>query len=271
MRRLIIFLFLIQLFYVRSQKSVSDKNSINTIIGIIDKRDSKCLFEIEKAKIDFKTQEILYEIMPEGYRDASYGRHHIILGQLLKKKGIHFLQSQEPEFDLFWTGTDEENYQSKTNCYCKSFNALLNLKYGHDFTKNIKHTADSLYVMSRINVPFKYPDGTDNYCMIYPSAKEFLDQKVQIQKDFFSNFKFPKEFISTEEKRDFMAKTKFIISKENTVSGIDIKIKFKNPTNQKFQDYFFEKITNFIEKANWSAAVSCEIKVNSIFEINFYN
>ncbi|WP_281310534.1 hypothetical protein [Flavobacterium flavigenum] len=125
--------------------------------------------------------------------------------------------------------------------------------------------------MNRIDVPFEYPNGVDSYCMIYPSAKEFLDQKVQIQKDFFSNFKFPKEFISTEEKRDFMAKTKFIISKENTVSGIDIKIEFKNPANQKFQYYFINKITNFIENANWSAAVSCGIKVNSIFNINFYN
>ncbi|WP_281310533.1 hypothetical protein [Flavobacterium flavigenum] len=87
MRRLFIFLFLLQLFYSRSQEKKSDKNSINTIIGILDKRDSKCLSEIEKAKTDFKTQEILYEIIPEGYLDASYGRYHIILGELLKKKG----------------------------------------------------------------------------------------------------------------------------------------------------------------------------------------
>lgn len=269
-KSLIIFLILYN-FTLLAQENHPNKNLLTTIIGAVDKRDLNCFSEIEKAKLDFKTKETYYYIESEAYLDADYNRHHIILRELLKKKGISFLTSTKPDSDSNWIDNDEEKYQLKTNCYCKSFNELLNLKYGHNFTKNIEHTADSLYVMSRIDLPFKYPYGVDNYCMIYPSAKEFLDQKEHIKKDFFSSFKFPKNFIYTEEKRDFMAKTKFTIHRDATISDIEIKIQFKNPKNQKFNDYIFKQLTTFIKNANWKAAVSSNIKVNSIFEINFYN
>ncbi|MBE8728140.1 hypothetical protein [Flavobacterium hungaricum] len=271
MKKFFIVLFLWKLSYIKSQEHNADQNSINTIIGFIDKRDSNCLFEIKKAKIDFKSQEIYYHIIPEGYLDTDSNRHHQILGALLTKKGIRFLTSTEPEFDSFWSDGNGEKYQLQTNCYCKSFNELLNLKYGRSFTKNIERTADSLYVISRIDQPFNYPYGVDNYCMIYPNAKDFLDQKEQIRKDFLVNFKFPDDFIYSGKERDFMAKSKFTITKESTISNVTIQVEFKNESNQKFQEYIINSITEFIKNANWKAAISSGVKVNSLFEVNFYN
>ncbi|WP_426484078.1 hypothetical protein [Flavobacterium sp. 2] len=271
MKRLILILFMLQIASVKSQENTLDKNSITTIIGVIDKRDSNCLSEIKRAKMDFKFQEILYYIEPEGYLDSDYKRHHSYLKELLKEKKIEFRYSSEPEFSLYRIGNEAESYPAVTNCYYKASNELLNLKYGHNFTKQIERSADSLYVMSRIEIPFEYPNGVDDYCLIYPSASEFLEQKRQIQKDFFTVFKFPNDFIKSINQRDFFAKTNFIIKRDSKISDINIEINFTNPENKKYSDSIVSQLRNFIENANWKAAVSSGVLVNSKFAINFYN
>ncbi|RUT68857.1 hypothetical protein D0817_18260 [Flavobacterium cupreum] len=248
-----------------------DKNTINSIIGVIDKRDVNCKSEIERAKMDFKFQEIFYYIEPEGYLDSDSKRHHPYLNTLLKKRGIEFCESPETEFALYYIGDDVESYPAITNCYYKASNELLNLKYGRNFTKDIEKTADSMYVMSRIDNPFQYPAGVDHYCIVYPKTKDFLDQKLQIQQDFFSTFKYPIGFIYSTDKKNFMARTKFTIQRDNTICNIEIDLEFKNSENQKFYNYLVNQLTAFIKNANWNAAVSSEIKVNSIFTVNFYN
>ncbi|WP_202704184.1 hypothetical protein [Flavobacterium sp. UGB4466] len=266
-------LILLALHYLNSeaQENKLEKNTINTIIGLIDKRDLNCSTEIERAKADFKSKEVYYYIQPEGYIDINYNRHFPFLNQLLKKKGIQFLSSKEVEISSFWKETNNGNYPLKTNCYCKASNKLLNIKYGHNFTTKIEQTADSLYVTDRINDIFEYPNEVDHYCIIYPKATDFPDQKFQIQKDFFSNFKFPDGFIHTINKRDFIAKTRLIIRRDNSISDIKIDIEFENPENKKFHSEIISQLTHHIENENWKAATSKGIKVNSSFEINFYN
>lgn len=271
MKKLFVLLLIIQILFVKAQEKKLDKHSIKTIIGRIDKRDVKCLSEINRAKVDFKSQEVLYDIIPEGYLDSDYNRHYPYLINLLKEKEIDFRQSYEPEFSSFWSSDDQNRYPLITNCYCKASNELLNAKYGQKFIKNIEKTADSLYVISRIDIPFEYPNGVDDYCLIYPKAGDFLDQKIQIQKDFFSSFVFPKKFIQSNEKRDFFVKTKFTINRDNSVSNISIVIEFKNPKNEEFSKYITDQITTLIKHADWQAAVSNGIKVNTNFDINFYN
>lgn len=260
-----------QILFVKSQEKNLDRNSINTIIGVIDKRDSNCLSEIERAKTDFKFKEIFYDIEPEGYLDSDSKRHHPYLKELLKEKQIDFFYSTEVEFSLFRVGNEVESYPAVTNCYYKASNELLNLKYGHNFTKQIERTADSLYVISRIEIPFQYPNEVDNYCMIYPSATDFLDQKRQIQIDFFTIFNFPKGFLKSVDQKDFFAQTNFIIKRDSKISDITIEIKFTNPENKKFSDSIINQLRTFIENANWKAAVSSGVLVNSKFDINFYN
>ncbi|KAF2342556.1 hypothetical protein [Flavobacterium tistrianum] len=269
MKKLFVILFLTQILFTKAQKKNLDKNSIQTIIGIIDKRDVNCLSDIKRAKLDFKYKEVLYDIIPEGYLDSDYNRHYPYLINLLKEKGIDFRESYG--LDTFWSSDGEKRYPLIQNCYCKASNKLLNAKYGQNFIKNIEKTADSLYVMSRIDIPFEYPYGLDNYCMIYPKAEDFLEQKKQIQKDFFSSFVFPENFIQDNEKRDFFAKTKFTINNDNSISNITVKVEFKNPKNEKFYNLIADQITAFIKNADWTSAVSNGIKVNSNFEINFYN
>ncbi|MFD2939982.1 hypothetical protein ACFS3A_08035 [Flavobacterium notoginsengisoli] len=221
--------------------------------------------------MDFKFQEIFYYIEGEGYLDIGYNRHHQYLKELLKERQVKFAYSNEPELSLYQIGNDSESYPAITNCYCKASNELLNLKYGRNFTKQIERTADSLYVMNRIEIPFEYPNGVDDYCLIYPNANEFLDQKMQIQKDFFTVFKFPNGFNKTSNQRDFFAKTNFIIKRDSKISDINIEIKFTNPENIKFSDSIINQLRKFIENANWKAAVSSGVIVNSKFDINFYN
>ncbi|MBS7255749.1 hypothetical protein [Flavobacterium branchiicola] len=197
-------------------------------------------------------------------------RHHPILIDLLRKKGIHFAISPETDNSSYWYSNDTVFYHLTTNCYYKAFNELLNSKYGSNFTQKIERTADSLYVISRIDTPFEYPNGVDNYCKIYPKAEDFLDQKKEILYDFLKNFKFPKGFIQTSS-QDFFAKTNFIIKRNSKISALNIEIKFTNPENQKFKENIFTQIKMFIENANWQAAVSSGVKVDCLFNINFYN
>lgn len=271
MKKLFVLLFLTQMLWTKAQESNLDKNSVQTIVGIIDKRDAGCLSEIKRAKLDFKSKEVLYDIIPYGYLDSDYDRHYPYLINLLKGKGIAYSESFEPEFSSIWSSDGSDGYPLVTNCYCKASNELLNAKYGQNFIKNIEKTADSLYVMSRIHIPFEYPYEVDDYCMIYPKAGDFLEQKIQIQKDFFSSFVFPKKFIQSNEKRDFFAKVKFTINKDNSISDITVKIEFKNQKNEKCYNLIANQISEFIEHADWTAAVSNGIKVNSNFDINFYN
>lgn len=271
MKRLFLIIFIMQILVARSQEKNLDRNSISTIIGVIDKRDSNCLSENERAKMDFKFEEIFYYIEPEEYLDSDYKRHHPYLKKLLKEKQIEFCYSPEVEFSLYRIGNEVESYPAVTNCYYKASNELLNLKYGHNFTKQIERTADSLYVISRIETPFEYPNGVDDYCMIYPNATEFLDQKKQIQKDFFTVFRFPSGFMKTINQRDFFAKTNFIIKRDSKISNINIEINFTNPENKKFSDSIVSQLRMFIKNANWKAAVSSGVLVDSNFEINFYN
>ncbi|MFB9077013.1 hypothetical protein ACFFLS_03805 [Flavobacterium procerum] len=269
MKKLFVPLFIIQILFAKAQEKKFDKYSIKTIIGLIDKRDVNCISEIERAKIDFKKQEVLYELIPEGHLDSDYNRHYSHLIDLLKEKGINFSESRD--LDPSWILDDETKYPLLSNCYCKASNELLKEKYGQNFIKNITKTADSLYVMSRIEIPFEYPFGVDDYCLIYPKAGDFLEQKIEIQKDFFSSFVFPKKFIQSSEKRDFYAKTKFTINRDNSISNISIVIEFKNSKNEEFGKFMNDQITKFIKHADWQAAVSNGIKVNTNFAINFYN
>jgi len=271
MKKLFLILFFTQIFLIKAQEKSLDKNSTQTIIGKIDKRDTNCLSEIERAKKDFKHHEVLYDIIPEGYLDSNYNRHYPYLKKLLKEKGIDFFESYEFESPSFFIPDGDNKYPLVTNCYRKTSNELLNLKYGTQFIKNIEKSADSLYVMSRIDIPFDYPFGVDNYCMIYPKARDFLEQKIQIQKDFFSSFIFPEKFIQSNEKKDFFAKTKFRINRDNSISNITVKIEFKNLKNKELYNLIAEQIIRFIKNADWTAAVSNDIKVNCNFEINFYN
>jgi hypothetical protein len=268
MKKFLIFLFITHALNIKAQES---KNLLSTIIGIIDNRDLKCSSEIEKAKLDFKYREAFYYIEPEGYLSQNSKRHHQILGELLQKKGIQFLTSSEVELSSYWNTDGTTRYQLVTNCYYKASNELLNLKYGSHFTKDIEKTADSLYVIGKINDVFEYPDNVDAYCIVYPKAQEWIDQKIEIQNDFFSIFKFPKGFIYDVNKADFRATTEFIIKRDDKVSDIKIKIEFKNPKNKEFDDYIIKQLSMFIENANWKAAVSNDIKINSSFKMVFYN
>ena len=137
--------------------------------------------------------------------------------------------------------------------------------------KNITKTADSLYILSRIDKPFQYPYEVDHYCIIYPKATDFLEQKNQIQEDFFANFKFPNGFIQNTNQRDFLARTTFIIKRDAQISDISVEIEFTNPENKKFNKAITNELTKFIENTNWKAAVSNGIMVDCKFDINFYN
>ncbi|MFH7013259.1 hypothetical protein ACHRV5_15450 [Flavobacterium sp. FlaQc-52] len=271
MKKSLLLLLLTHVFIINAQENKPNKNTLNTIIGQIDKRDLNCIAQIERAKKDFKSRETFYHISPEGYIDSNSNRHHPFLNELLKKKGIAFLDSDEEELSNFWRENDNQRFQLVTNCYCKASNELLNLKYGHNFTQKIQKTADSLYVISKLNDTFEYPYDVDDYCLIYPKAKEFLEQKNEIQKDFFALFKFPKHFIHSIDKPDFRAHTKFIIRRDDKISDIEIEIKFTNPENQKFSDYINSQLKNYIENADWKAATAAGVKVNSKFEMIFYN
>jgi len=271
MKKSLTILILLFSFVIKAQEIESEKNSVNTIIGEIDRRDSTCSSEIERAKIDFKSKETLFYIQTEGYLDIDANRHRPFLIELLKKRGIDFVESSEVEMQYVWHDYNGELYQVKTNCYYKASNELLNLKYGSHFIKNIEKTADSLYVINRLNSVFTYPDEVDDYFIIYPKSKEFLGQKIQIQQDFFENFKFPNGFILSSDKRDFLAKTNFIIRRDSKVSDLNIEIEFKNSENHKFQDYIVNQLRNFIENAKWRAAVSSGVIVDCRFNINFYN
>lgn len=257
-------------FTINAQNGQSDKNIINTIIGKIDSRDLKCSSEIDSAKINFKSKETFYNIVPEGYIKVNAYRHHPFLIELLKKKGIIFSISEDPEMDIYYENNGER-YQLITNCYCKASNELIKLKHGNQFIKNIEREADSLYVTSKLNDVFDYPNDIDDYFIIYPKAKGFFDQKIQIQKDFFENFKFPNDFLHSLDKRDFLAKTNFIIKKDSKVSKIKITIKFKQKENQKFKNNITNQLKQFIQNANWKAAVSSGVNVDCKFDINFYN
>jgi hypothetical protein len=271
MKKSLTILLILFTFVIKGQEVKSEKNAVNTLIGKIDRRDLSCSSEIERAKIDFKSKETFYYIEPEGYLKIGANRHRPFLIELLKKRGIDFVVSPEADIQYVWHENNGELYPVKTNCYYKASNELLNLKYGSHFIKNIQKTADSLYVISKLNEVFAYPDEVDDYYIIYPKAKEFLDQKIQIQQDFFENFKFPNDFIKSLDKRDFLAKTNFIIKRDSKIADLNIQIEFKNSENQKFKDYIVNQIRKFIENANWKAAVSSGVTVDCRFYINFYN
>lgn len=268
MKKTLTIVLIIYSYIIQAQEQ-QDKNVINTIIGEIDKRDSNCLLEIENAKNDFKSKETYYYIEPEGYLNTN--RSHSFLQELLQKRGINFSHSKELELSSFWNESNEQRYHLRTNCYCKASNALLNIKYGIDFIQRTEKMADSLYVISRLNEVFNYPDDVDDYYIIYPKAKEFLDQKIEIQKDFLTKFKFPNGFIQSADKDNFRIKTEFVIQRNSKIYDLNIEVEFKNPQNQKFKDDIIRQTKKFIENANWKAAISKGVTVDCRFKMIFHN
>ncbi|KIO54816.1 hypothetical protein [Flavobacterium hibernum] len=270
MKKPLTIVLIIYSFIIQAQQQL-DKNVVNTIIGEVDKRDSNCLTEIERAKNDFKSKETYYYIEPEGYLNMNTYRSHSFLQELLQKRRIDFSHSQELELSSFWNESNDQRYQLKTNCYCKASNELLNRKYGINFIEKTEKMADSLYVISRLNEVFNYPDDVDDYYIIYPKAKDFLNQKIEIQKDFFTKFKFPNTFIHSPNKDNFLIKTDFVIQRNSKISCLNIEVEFKNPQNQKFKDDIILQIKKFIENANWKAAMSSGVAVDCRFKMIFTN
>jgi hypothetical protein len=271
MKYFLFFILIINLPCLAQVSNTVDTNKLKTIIGEVDSRDKECTSQIAKAEKDFKIKEVYFYIIPDGYLMPSASRHHIILAQLLKEKGIAF--GSINDMGIIWHIKGKETYPAKLTCYEEAHNKLLDLKYGEGFAKGIEKKADSLYVMSRINDVFKYPYEVDCYnhsqqdCLVYPKAKDFLEEKAQIKSDFKDSFKFPQGFLLKDNENEFTAHCSFVIRRGSGVSDINIDVGIHNPENVKFSENLEKQITAFITNANWKPATAAGITVNTHFEI----
>nr|WP_294936376.1 hypothetical protein [uncultured Flavobacterium sp.] len=266
MKRCCILIFMMLFLSCTSKKLISG-NNFTTIIGGVDKSDTKCLSEVNQAKSDFKKKEV-YSYISGGCTSLKSTRYHPEFKELLHEKNIEFRWESGPETETILK--DGKPYILNFSCYQRAMNKMIEKKYGADFILNLEKQADSLYVLRRTDEVFSYAH-IDDTLVVYVKSKAYRGMRTQINNDFLHDFKIPDGFLDTGEKNNFVSAVQFTIYKDGSISDFVIKTTFKNPGNNKFKAYFEKEIIAFLKGSQWKAATVHKITVHSSMPLTLHD
>lgn len=217
--------------------------------------DTLCTVETKRAEIDIKKNKLVYTHlfgMVKRYRSDTE------MDSLLAKYSISTTQS-----GFLCTAPLETQ-----NCYRKEMNKEISKRYGIKFIDSLRQVAEKIYIYKHRNDIFRFEEcdrtsrypGTDDY-------GEFFDN---YKRDFFTDFKYPKEYKYKNEKYFSYSNVYFTIWKDGRISDLKIESTFQNRLNKKFRIEIEKQIEEFVQKVKWKPATALGTRVNSEMRLTIH-
>ncbi|CAM3949193.1 MULTISPECIES: hypothetical protein [Flavobacterium] len=230
--------------------------------------DTSCINKKKRAKEDIKKGKLslhnLYSIYYRKNFNNSYDHHLKLMEKLLAKNNIIldtvFLPSDASCLRII--GFEKYCYQSIMHDHIKK-------KYGINYIDSLCNLVETDYVKTHPNRIYEVSECDLNYAENgEESFQQFLDH---LEHKFIASFEYPKDYFYKVEKYFSYNSAKFTLDKSGRISNLEVKVKFQNPENEKFRDYFEKKLYNFINDTKFPAVTSCELKVKSNINITYIN
>lgn len=228
----------------------SKSDCLNTIIGKISTKDSGCLRQIDLAQERIDKDSLTYYLYMS---QLSYGRHLEELKKLLKPYGI--------DCKIFLTSCIGQR-KGRSNCYVDFMNETIKSKYKKGFIDSLEAIADRAYLNKNISKVFYSMDEYDE-TIFYPNAKSIKTQREDVENDFFSTFKYPKDFDFKHIRYVGRSNVEFILYRNGEIKDLKIDTEFEQKNNDVFIPYFDNEIRKFVNKIKWLPRKQRGIKLNA--------
>ena len=235
--------------YIEKYKN-SKSDSLKTIIGKISTKDTSCLKEIDFAQEKIVEDSLTYYLYSSS---PSYGRHIEDLKKLLKPYQI--------DCKSFLTSCIGHG-KGRSYCYVDFMNETIKSKFEKGFIDSLEAKADRTYLNKNINKVFFSMDEYDE-TIFYPNAKSTETQREDLKNDFFSTFKYPKDFDFKHKRYVGRSNVEFIPYRNGEIKDITIDTEFEQKNNNKFIPYFDNEIRKFVTKIKWLPRKQRGIKLNA--------
>lgn len=141
-------------------------------------------------------------------------------------------------------------------------NETIKTKFKKGFIDSLEVKADRIYLSKNISKVFYSMDEYDE-TLFYPHARTIETQRDDIQNDFFSTFKYPKDFNFKHKRYVGRSNVEFILYRNGEIKDITIDTEFEQKNNNKFIPYFNNEIKKFVTKINWLPRKQRGIKLNA--------
>lgn len=155
------------------------------------------------------------------------------------------------------------------NCYAKKMNEAIDQKYGINFRDSIRIVAEKQFISNHPNLVY-YFEECDTVSR-YPNTVDYSDFFEKPKKDFFKNFKYPKDYKYKNEEDFSSTEVQFVLFKNGEIGEISVESDFANPKNKKYKNYFESAALDFVKKVKWIPATKLGYKVNSEMSIIFFH
>lgn len=234
--------------YVEKYRN-SKLDSLETIIGKIATRDTACLKQIDSAEKKIRQDRLIYYLY---MTEMSYGRNLEELKTLLKPYGIGC--------ELFLTSCLYSG-DGRRYCYVDYMNQTIKNKFKKGFIDSLEVKADRIYLTKNIDRVYNAMDQYDE-TIFYPKAKSAESQREDTGKEFFSTFKYPKDFSFKHDKYIGRSIVEFILYRNGKIKNLKIETEFEQKINNRFIPYFDNEIKTFVSKTKWIPRKQRGISVN---------
>lgn len=140
-------------------------------------------------------------------------------------------------------------------------NQTIKNKFEKGFVDSLELRADRIFLTKNIDKVYHEMDEYDE-TIFYPSAKNFESQRDDLQKNFFSSFKYPDGFKFEPNRQAGRSIVEFTLYRNGQVKDITIDTEFEQNSNEKFIPYFENKLKNFVRSVKWIPRKQQGITVN---------
>lgn len=249
--RFLIYILIILILGSCNQGNDSDENILTQEFNILKyvkdphKKDTTCIYEIERAKKDINNGKIVFsENFGFGNKEFRYFKE---LKELCKQNGLEY------SYDLI--GCVQYNNQTQ-GCYTAYMDIVIAEKFGEDFKIKLHQKADSLFLV-RAKLENKIVQYWD--CDERPR----LPDETKRTNDYLTSISISKPDIK-ENKEEYggwpFFDIGFIIEKDSSISDYYISNFVPQlEENEKYKDELFKIAIDYIEE-NYSVWVPGKIK-----------
>jgi hypothetical protein len=225
----------------------------------ISEKDTTCLNDIKKAKIDIKKGKLVY----------CYTMGGLLYHGLRSEKELTLVLKQN-NIEFRGVIVSDVEYENQTHCYCSFMEEKIIEKYGKKFIDSILDVSDKLYLKNSINDTLYYADCDTRPNYPNDNSKYQDEFSEVLQKELETEIVYPKGYIKKRKNDDSaFVDIHFYVNKkgESKIEGFWFIFDIK--TNHKFEKDLKKQIKKYLKTENWKPAQIRGQNVNSDMDFRF--
>jgi hypothetical protein len=218
-------------------------------------KDTACINQTQRANTDIsKDLIILNRAFIRFSKNYTNGIDENLLRKLLSNKKIFLDTTISPYGADCLSSPDFNKY-----CYEEVMINEINKKFGRKFLDSVKDVVEKKYVKTHPHKIYSW------------NEIDLGSSPINYEDAFFTNFKYPKQYIPRKEKTYSYTNADFILHQDGRITNLVVSSTFQNPTNLKHKLYFESHVANYIRKSQFHPATSAGIAVKSEKSLTFFH